>query len=231
VILLVDEGKSHEEIISFTDFGRRHAFLLKRNYLEEGIESLVDKRKGKPKELLTKKQREEILETIKTKTPKNVGYVYEFWTTSVLGEWIERKYKVRYKSKTSYQIIFRKAEFTYHKPGRVYHEQNKEEVEKWKKSIKPRLKKLWKEKNAVILCGDEMILTTRTTIQKIWLPKGEYPKIEVSNRTVQRRNVYGFLNIKTGYHHAWKTEKQNMHVTREILKKALPETKNRPVLG
>jgi hypothetical protein len=24
----------------------------------------------------------------------------------------------------------------------------------------------------------EMILTTQTTIQKIWLPEGEYPKIE-----------------------------------------------------
>lgn len=105
---------------------------------------------------------------------------------------------MKYKSKTSYRLLFRKAEFTYHKPERIYHEHNEQEVAEWKKRVKPKLKKLWKEKDTVILAEDEMILTTRTTIQKIWLPKGEYPKIEAANGTVQRRNVYGFLNIRTG---------------------------------
>lgn len=62
-----------------------------------------------------------------------------------------------------------------------------------------------------------MILTTQTTIQKIWLPQGEYPKIECSTGGRKRRSVYGFLNMKTGDEHAFKTEKQNMYVTREIL--------------
>lgn len=221
-ILLLDKEKKTDEIFEITSIGRTQAFELRKKYCEKGIEVLSDKRKGKPKELLTKKQRGEILEIIKTKKPKELGKRYEhyeFWTTRLLGEWIEKKYKVKYKSKTSYQIIFRKAEFTYHKPGRVYHEQNREEIEKWKKATKPKLKKLWNEKDTVILVEDEMILTTRTTVQKIWLPKGEYPKIEVSNGTVLRRNVYGFLNMKTGSEHAFKTEKQNMHVTKEILEK------------
>jgi transposase len=181
------------------------------------MQSLTDKRLGSPKELLTKQQREEVLHLLKTKTPKDVGYAHEHWTTGILGDLIEKKYHVKYKSKTSYHLILRKAEFTYHKPGRVYKERNEEEVEQWKKSVKPRIKKLWREKDTVILSADEMILTTRTTIQKIWLPKGKYPKIEVSNGTVQRRNIYGFLNIRTGEEHAWKTEKQNMHTTKEIM--------------
>jgi transposase len=221
-ILLLDRGIESSEILEITGLGRAQVFDLRKKYYEQGIDVVVDKRKGKPKEILTKSQREEILETIKTKTPKSLGVYYgsyEFWTTGLLGDWIVRKYQVQYKSKTSYQLIFRKAEFTYHKPGRVYHERDKKEVERWKKMTKPKVRKLWGEKDTVLLVEDEMILTTRTTVQKIWLPQGEYPKIEVSNGTVQRRNVYGFLNMKTGDEHAFKTEKQNMHVTKEIFEK------------
>lgn len=202
-----------------TGLTRVHAFRLKKRYLAEGITSLIDQRLGAPKELLTKKQREEILDTLKTKTPNECGYAHDFWTTSILGAYIERTYRVRYKSKTSYRLLFRKADFTYHKPERIYHEHNEQEIAQWKKRTKPKLKKLWQEPDTVILAEDEMILTTRTTIQKIWLPKGEYPKIEVANGTVQRRNVYGFVNIRTGTDHAFKTQKQNMRVTAEILER------------
>ena len=221
-ILLLDGGKHIREIESITGYGRSQIFELRNRYLKVGISSVEDKRTGAPKELLTKKQRNEIVQTVKTKAPKDLGTYwknYDHWTTSVLGDWIEREYEVKYKSKTSHYLLFRKAEFTYHKPGRVYHEHSEEEVEKWKKSTKPKLKKLLREKDTVLLSADEMILTTATTIQKVWLPKGEYPTIECSTGGRKRRNVYGFLNIKTGTEHAFKTELQNMHVTKEILEK------------
>lgn len=84
---------------------------------------------------------------------------------------------------------------------------------------KPKLNRLVREPDTIILAEDEMILTTQTTIQKIWLPQGEYPKIECSTGGRKRRSVYGFLNMKTGDEHAFKTEKQNMYVTKEILEK------------
>ena len=144
-----------------TGFERTHAFRLRREYLTQGLPAFRDKCKGKPKELLTKKQRDEIIETVKTKAPKDLGTYYEnydHWTTSVLGHWIEEKYEVKYKSKTSLYLVFRKAVFTYHKPGRVYDKHDEVEVEKWKRSTKPKLRKYWKEKDTVILCADEMIL-------------------------------------------------------------------------
>ena len=69
----------------------------------------------------------------------------------------------------------------------------------------------------VVLAEDEMILSSQTTFQKIWLPQGEYPKIEVSNTKINR-SLYGFLNIKTGKVHAYKKERQNMFITVECLK-------------
>lgn len=221
-ILLLDAEKETEDIENITGYGRSQIFELRKQYLKHGISSIEDKRTGAPKEILTKKQRDEVIEIVQTKEPKDLGVYwknYGHWTTSILGDWIERKYKVAYKSKTSHYLLFRKADFTYHKPGRVYREHDEKAVKKWKKSTKPKLKKLLREKDTVVLAVDEMILTTATTIQKIWLPKGEYPKIECATGGRKRRNVYGFLNIKTGQEHAFKTELQNMHVTKEVLAK------------
>lgn len=215
----MNERSPKERIKSFTGYSRAQAFRLKQRYLREGIGCLTDKRIGKPKELLAKKEREEIIETVKTKTPKDCGFASEHWTTGILGKWIEQKYKAKYKSKTSLYLVFRQAKFSYHKPGRVYDKHDDAEVEKWKKSAKPKLAKLLKEKDTVILTADEMILTTETTMQKVWLRIGEYPKIECATGGRKRRNVYGFLNMKTGVEHAFKTELQNMYITKEILEK------------
>lgn len=217
--MLVNERVSPQRIASFTGYSRAQAFRLKQRFLAEGISALTDKREGKPKELLTKKQRDAIIETVKTKTPKDVGYVSDHWTTGILGNWIEQEYKTKYKSKTSLYLVFKQAQFTYHKPGSVYHEHNEQEIAAWRKGTKSKLKRLVREPNTVILAEDEMILTTQTTLQKIWLPQGEYPKIECSTGGRKRRSVYGFLNMKSGDEHAFKTEKQNMYVTKEILEK------------
>lgn len=215
----MNEGSTKERIKSFTSYSRAQAFRLKQRYLAEGIECLTDRREGKPKELLSKKEREEVIETVKTKTPKNLGFASDHWTTSLLGNWIELEYKAKYKSKTSLYLVFKQAKFTYHKPGRVYHKHNEKVIQAWKRQVKPRLKKLQQEQDTAILSADEMILTTETTIQKVWLPQGEYPKIECATGGRKRRSVYGFLNVKTGEEHAFKTELQNMYVTKEILEK------------
>lgn len=220
VVLMLDDADSFEKVNQLTGFSRTHAFRLRREYFAKGLSAMEDKRRGKPKELLTKKQREEIIETVKTKVPRDLGTYYanyDHWTTSVLGHWIEQEYEVTYKSKTSLYLVFRKARFTYHKPGRVYDKHDEQEVAQWKTENEPKIRRYWKQKDTVILCADEMILTTETTIQKVWLPEGEFPRITCSTGGRKRRNVYGFLNMKTGQEHAFKTEYQNMYTTRDIL--------------
>lgn len=213
-----DDAIPIQTIVSLTNFKRRHIFHLRRRFLDEGIGSITDKRKGKPKELLSKKAREEIIEVVKSKTPKNLGYASDFWTTGILADYIKTKYQVSYKSKTSLYVIFRGATFSYHVPARRYDLQDEEEIKKFRKKAKKVLEKEWPS-DTVILTGDEMVLTTATTIQKVWLPKGASPYVEVRTGTKHRTHVYGFLNIKNGREHAFQTEKQNMFVTREILEK------------
>lgn len=217
-VLLLNLETAIEAIVALTNYSRKRIFDLRKNYLKQGIIVIQDKKKGKPKELLTKKQLAEIIKKIKEQTPKDFGYDYNFWTTGIVGAIIEADYKIKYKSKTSIYLIFKQAKFTYHKPDRQYQARDEQAVEQWKKEAKIKVKKALTEKDTIVLTADEMSLSTQTTIQKVWLPQGEYPKIEVATKR-SSKSIYGFLNIKNGKEHAFKTDWQNMYITYEVLGK------------
>ena len=133
-----------------------------------------------------------------------------------LGICIKEKYGVSYKSKRPFYLLFEEAKYSFHKPGKVYEKRDEVKVEAWKDSVRPKIREAFKDPETAILCADEMVLSTQTTFQKIWLKKGDYPKIEVSN-TKKNKSLYGFLNIKTGTEHAFVREWQNIHITTEVL--------------
>lgn len=217
VIILVDERQSAKTIKTVTGFGRSRAFALRQLYLKNGSKVLDVKQRG-IKELLSRSQLEEIVKVVSKKKPVEVGFheSYEFWNTGVLARFIQREYGVNYKSKTSYYLVFKKVKFTYHKPGRVYQKHDAVKVEAWKKDTLPLVKQAWEDPQTIVLCEDEMKLSTQTTFQKIWLPKNEYPQVKVANKK-EGRSIYGFLNIKTGVCHAFKTLWQNMYITKAQL--------------
>lgn len=229
-IILLNKGIDIETITKTTGYQRRQIFEVRKIYLNKGIDTIRTKRKGKPKELLTRKQIIEIKKILKEKdAPLRLGYGSKFFTTAILADYIEKTYRIRYKSKTSYYLIFRRVKFTYHKPGRVYEKHDEEKVVRWRKEIKPVIKRVWKEKDTVILAEDEMNLSSQTTFQKVWLPEGEYPRVEVSN-TKKSKSIYGFLNIKEGIEYAFVASWQNMHITREMLIKIRKIYPNKKIL-
>lgn len=229
-VLLINRKVGAAAVRAMTGYGRTRAFILRKRYLAQGIEVIRDHREGQPKELLTKRQRAAIIATIQTKKPRELDTYYqnyEHWTTGVLGAYIKRSYGVAYKSKTSHYVLFKQAKFTYHKPGRVSERRSEKEVEEWRVEAKKQIKQAWDDQEVVILAEDEMHLSTQTTVQKIWLPQGEYPKIEVARKR-DARSIYGFLNIKTGTEHAFKTKWQNMYITATIIhevRKLYPDRK------
>jgi len=215
-VLMINSNDGEDQIEMLTSFDKKHAFKLRKKYVEQGIEALIDKRKKKTRALLARNQRNHVIKIIKTMTPKAFGFDEKFWTTNILGFLINEQYSVQFKSKTPLYLLFKDARFTYHKPGHQYHKHNQELVDLWRADMKPVIEKALLEKDTVVLAEDEMILSTKTTFQKIWLPQGEFPKIEVSN-THARRCIYGFLEVKNGREHAFKTEKINSIETCKIL--------------
>ena len=170
-------GNAVDFIEALTGYKRRQVFKYRAQFLKEGLCGIANKRKGKGKRLLSSNQRNEILTFLTTTTPKDHGYEVELWSTSVLADLIQEKYGVVYKSKKAFDLLFEEAKFSFHKPGQVYEKRDEEKVLAWKKEIKPKLSKAFEEPDVVVLCEDEMVLSSTTTFQKIWLKKGSIPRL------------------------------------------------------
>ena len=214
-ILLLNEGDKPEFITKITGLKRSRIFGLRKAYLTLGLKAVAS-RPRRVFQLLTRKQVKEVESWLVTKTPSDFDYNSPFWTTLILADLVWSKFKVKYQSKTSYYLLFKRVKFTFHKPGRVFERRDEAEVAKWKVEAESAIHKVWNDPSTVILAADEMILSTQTTFQKIWLPANQFPKIQISN-TRKNKSLYGFLNIKTGVEHAFVTDWQNMHVTAKVL--------------
>lgn len=216
-VLLVDSYTHYSTIEILTGYKERATLVLRQRYLKQGLSGIEHKQKGKPKALLTKAQRDEIIGFLTQTIPENHGYESVFWTTAILAHLIKVKYGVIYKSKRPFYLLFEEAKFSFHKPGFVYEKRDEAKVKAWQEAVKSKLEEAFRDPHTVILCEDEMVLSSTTTFQKIWLKKGESPKIEVSNIR-KNKSIYGFLNIKTGQEHGFIRDWQNMHITVDVLK-------------
>jgi len=208
-ILLIDCGSTCQFIKTFTGYKKKYASALRKKYLNRGISALKDKKKPQ-KNLLTKNQRKQIVKMLTAVLPSAFGFESAHWTTSILARIIKEQYGVQYKSKTSLYIIFKEAKFSYHKPDKQYKNRKQDVINIWIKNQKPVIQNALKDEKTVVLVADEMMLSTQTTTQRIWLPQGQYPKIDVSSKR-KVRCVYGFFNVKTGCEHAFKAMGANSY--------------------
>jgi transposase len=227
-IILKNDNSSEIIIQTMTGYGKNSASALRKKYQKNGFSAIKVKERN-PKKLLTKKELTEIQKTVKETLPNTHGINANFWSTSILAAFIKTKYNVIYKSKTSYHLIFKDAKFTYHKPDKQYHERNQDLIDKWQKEVVPLIKQEIEKPNQVVLAGDEMILTTQTTTQRVWLAQGESIYVEASNKR-EKRCIYGFINVKTGQEHSFKTDYTNSLTTCNILKELLKLYPNQKIV-
>lgn len=227
-ILMVNRGLESDLIKEITNYDQKYAFELRKKYMDLGLKSLLNKKK-EPRALLTKGQRSEIIKIMTTLTPKSFGFADDYWSTYILGALIKEQYGVQYKSKTPLYLIFKEAKFTYHKPDQQYKNRDQKKIDEWIEKYTPIISESIKDPNAVVLTEDEMMLSTQTTTQKIWLPQGEFPKIDVSSKR-QIRCVYGFLNVRTGHEHAFKALGANSEETCKALDEIGNIYKNKKII-
>jgi transposase len=217
VLLLTTDGD-----VSLTGYTVKHAERLRRDFVRLGPTTFQDKRKSNRERVLTKPEREQVLTTLKDQRPKDViaDCDDEHWSTYWLGRYILAVTGKQYKSKTSHYLLFREARLSFHLPGKRYEKADQAAQDAWVKRQgdgRSKLMRAWKNPNTVILCADEMVLTSGTTLQKVWLPVRSYPPVFETNSTRVKRSVYGFFNLKTGQQQAFMTDWQNMYITVGVL--------------
>ena len=153
----------------------KHVQRMRRAFCSIGTLAFKDKRHDNVPVLLTRTQRDEVTAMLKTTTPNDWGYTNSLiWSTRILATVIKRKYGVVYSFRTSYYVLFKKSEFSFHLPGKQYGKADASVVATWKKQQHTRIEEAFYDKETVILCEDEMVLTQATATQKVWISKEQH---------------------------------------------------------
>ena len=101
----VSKGKKPKDLedIYETSFKSICNWVNKLN--EGGVEALIDKEKpGRPPKL-NSDQKEQIRLVILEKLPSDYSYNSAVWTGALLIDWIDKKYKIKYKKAQIYNIL------------------------------------------------------------------------------------------------------------------------------
>ncbi len=218
-ILMFDEDISEATLEAITGYTREVVVKLRRLYLKRGWEALRSKRKEKaPKYLLTRSQKAQVVDTLNNNKPTDFGFNTDFWSTKIVAQLIQEQYGVTYSSRTSIYLIFKQAEFTFHKPEKRSEKRDQAVIDQWKQEYAPIIQKECAKKGTIVFAEDEAVITSQTRLQKVWLPAGKQAFIEdTTNR--KTAHLYGFLNVQNGVGIVYRTAGQTGEITISILKR------------
>ncbi len=195
-----------------------------RAFEEERVTSIFPHYEGNENaSLFTKKQREEIAKTLK-KPPSKQGIPASFWSIAALKTYLSATYGVVYESDRSYHHLFELVNFSYKLPDAFDQRRDDALVIKRMKEIRSEIAHL---KGYEIFVADESSIVWETELRRAWLKKGEKTILKV-NRTKQRQNYFGALNLRSHRHHLVPLSWQNTETMIEALRglsKKYPEKK------
>jgi transposase len=179
-ILLLDQGKSYEEIAEFLFINRRTAERYKKSYSEGGIESLLNIKFSGGLGYLNVEEQEELKVDLSSK-------VYR--TLKEIQSYISKNYKVHY-SLRGLGLFLKKLGFVYKKPvlipgkaNRESQEKFAEELEELKSSVDP------------LYFADGVHPQHNTHVAHGWILKGENFELK-SNTKRFRVCINGALNAE-----------------------------------
>ena len=137
-ILMVEDNASESLILQITKYEREVAVKIRKKYIKCGLQAIRSKQRiRKDKQLLTRQQKIEIIEILKTKKPSDFfSKAPDCWTARYLGDYIYDRYHVMYKSKKPLYLLFEEAKFSFHKPEKFSERRDEEAIKQWKKDKK-----------------------------------------------------------------------------------------------
>ena len=189
-LLFIVDGKSPEEVANILDLSRSSVYNYLKAFLLKGMNSLKYKRpSGRPPKL-TKTQKKEVCKIIDTGT-EAAGYDCGCWSTALIQDLIWQKFKVKYSIHYIAELLknlgysYQKARFVSDHIEDVASEQ-KEWMETW-----PKIMRLAKEKDAMVLFGDETSFSQWGSLSYTWSRRGKQPTVKTSGK----RKAYKIMGL------------------------------------
>lgn len=176
---------------------------------------------------LTKKQKEEIAETLK-KPPSEYGLPKEFWDVPTLKRYIKAEFGTIYESRQSYHFILKFSNLSFKQPDKFDIRRNEQLIGQRMSEIKAEIKDYLKDNSWEVFTADEARIQLEAITKRAWLRKGEKTIVKVQ-RSNEYQNYIGLLNQKDSKCYLYELEWQNQEKIIKALKKFLKNYPNKKI--
>lgn len=228
VLLTVARGEAITQIAKQWTIARQSVYNWIVAFLAHGLESLPYRRpSGRPPKL-TPKQRAALKEVIEAGS-QAAGYQSACWTTVLLQQLISKRFGGLY-SRQYLADLLHGLGFSYQKAKFVSDHLDERRRRRWMKKYWPRIWRKAKQRQALLLFGDEASFLQWGSLNYTWVPVGKQPLIKTSGKR-KGYKVFGVIDFFMGelFYQAI-TERFNADTYQAFLLKVLADTHQRLIL-
>lgn len=143
---------------------------------------------------LTKTQKQEIKEVL-GKPPTEYGLPTEFWDVPTLKNYVQAEFGVMYESDISYHFLLKFSDLSFKYPDTFDIHRNEELISQRIEEIRQEIEPYLNDPTWEVFASDETGLMLQALTKRAWLKRGEKTIIK-TERTRDRQNYIGFLNLK-----------------------------------
>jgi transposase len=185
-LLLLHEQRKIHDIAALLNISERTAYNWFATFLVDRFSWLVrhhfQGRGRKPK--LSQEQKDELYQIV-VDGPEKHGFDCGAWNSAMVGEVIQRKFKVTYNPRYVCSILhaigltYQKAKFV---SDRIDDKEYRKQRKHWENKTWPAILERARELKAVILFGDEVSFAQWGSLTRTWGPRGRQPLLKTSGK-------------------------------------------------
>jgi transposase len=231
IMRLVEKGLKNAEIAEMLDVSLRLVQATKKNYVENGLDGIKLKRRGRKKgekRTLTPEQEKEIQGIIIDKNPEQMKLKCCLWTRKAIHELILAKYKHDMPLSTLGYYLDRWG-FSVQRPVKKARKQDSERVEKWLHEEYPGIAEKAKAENAEIYWGDETAVQNTANYARGYSPKGKTPVLEVESKRM-KLNLLSAISNQGKLRFTITKESINADILIDFMKRLVKDTGRKVLL-
>jgi len=150
---------------------------------------------GRPSKL-TKTQRQQLADWIKA-SPQDIGYTAGCWNTPMIQDLIQRHFGGVYHPHYIATLL-KKLGFSYQKARFVSDHLNEAKRLEWRHTRWPKILRQAKQRQALLLFGDEASFAQWGSLSYTWAPKGQQPEVPTSGKR-KAYKVFGLIDYFSGH--------------------------------
>jgi transposase len=194
-LLGIAKGETVSQVAETLSVCRQTVYNWLKAFMLDGVDSLVCRwwRGRKPR--LTKKQKTRLVELVKG-GPLEAGYPTACWTSLLIQQLILREFGVLYNRHYVCALLHNLG-FSFQKAKFVSDHLDEAARRTWREEIWPEILRRAREKEAMILFGDEVSFAQWGSLGYTWAPVGEQPVVRTTGKR-KGYKVFGVIDFFSG---------------------------------